>query len=83
MRITRSNIGTYLFDYQLAIVGKTRVDTIDDDKWRFNITITREQFEMFKNDSVKLIMKTFRCNKTKALANFQWFNEMFGLRIKG
>lgn len=83
IKITRSNIGEHLFDYQLSLVGKTRLNTIDDDRWRFNITITREQFEMFKNYSVKLMMKTFRCNKTKALNNFQWFNEMFGLRIKG
>ena len=82
-KITRSNIGSHLFDYQLSLVGKTRVDTINDSNWRFNITITRSQHEQFRKYSIKLMMKTFRFNKTKAIANFEWFNSMFGLRIKG
>jgi len=82
-KITRSNIGTHLFDYQLEMIGKTRLDVVDDDRWRFNLTVTREQREEFKKYAVPLLMKTFRFPKKKALDTFNWFIEMFGLRIKG
>lgn len=82
-KITRSNIGEHLFDYQLSMVGKTRMNTLDDDRWRFNITMTREQHIQFKKYAVSLMMKTFRIPKPKATKNFEWFNGMFGLRLKG
>jgi len=65
------------------MVGKTMMDTLDDDKWYFNITMTLAQFEEFKKYSVKLIKKVFRCNTKRALSTFDWFNLAFGLRIKG
>lgn len=82
-KITRSNIGDHLFDKQLEMVGKTRVDIIDDDRWRFNITMTRDQYWEFRAYAIKLLMKTFRVTKPKATKNFEWFIEMFGLRLKG
>lgn len=82
-RITRSNIGNHLFDYQLKIVGKKRIDIIDDDRWRFNITMTRNQYNEFRVYAIKLLMKTFKFRKEKAIRSFDWFIEMFGLRIKG
>ena len=82
-KITRSSIGEHLFDYQLQMVGKTRMNIIDDDRWRFNITMTREQREQFKKYAVPLLMKTFRINRTKAVYNYEWFIQMFGVRLKG
>lgn len=64
------------------MVGKSMMDTLDDDKWYFNITMTTEQFTEFKKYSIKLIKKIFKCNTTKALRTFDWFNLEFGLRIK-
>ena len=81
-KITRENITRHLIEYQLAMVGKSMMDTLDDDKWYFNITMTTEQFEEFKKYSIKLIKKIFKCNTTKALRTFDWFNLEFGLRIK-
>lgn len=80
--INRENITKHLIEYQLEMVGKSMMDTLDDDKWYFNITMTTEQFEEFKKYSIKLIKKVFKCNTTKALRTFDWFNLTFGLRIK-
>ena len=81
-KITRENITRHLIEYQLAMVGKSMMDTLDDDKWYFNITMTREQFEEFKLYAVKLIRKTFKCNKLNGEKRFDSFNLALGLRIK-
>lgn len=82
VKITRDNISRHLVEYELAMVGKTMMDTFNDDKWYFNITMTREQFAEFKLYAVKLIRKTFKCNKLKGEKIFDSFNLGFGLRIK-
>lgn len=81
-KITRDNITKHLIEYQLAMVGKSLIDTLDDDLWYFNITMTTQQHIEFKIYAVKLIRKIFRCNKSKGENTFDWFNLQFGLRIK-
>jgi hypothetical protein len=82
VKITRDNIIRHLVEYELNMVGKTMMDTFNDDKWYFNITMTREQFVEFKLYAVKLIRKTFKCNKLNGEARFDSFNLSLGLRIK-
>jgi hypothetical protein len=81
-KVNRDNITRHLVEYQLAMVGKTMLDTLDDDKWYFNITMTQEQHEEFKRYAIPLLKKIFKFNKTKADATFNWFNLAYGLRIK-
>lgn len=81
--VKRENIADYLFDYQLKIIGATRMSIIDDDRWRSHFTMTRVQYGIFRDYAVALMMKTFRCNKTKARSIFEWYWEMFGVRLKG
>jgi hypothetical protein len=81
-KVKRENIGDHLFTFELDIIGKTRLDIIDDDRWFYHFTMTREQYIIFKDYAVSLMMKTFRCNKNKALQNFEWYWQMFGVRIK-
>lgn len=81
-KINRENIAKHLVEYELNMVGKTIEDTIDDDKWFFNFTMTSDQFEEFKKYAVDLIKKTFKCSKKRAERNFEWFNLGYGLRIK-
>lgn len=81
-KITRKNIGSHLFDYQLEMIGKTRVDIIDDDRWRFNNTMTLKQLEEFKEYSINLLQKTFKYRKQKAVDTFEWFRMQYGIRIK-
>jgi hypothetical protein len=82
VKITRDNITKHLVEYQLQMVGKTLLDTLDDDNWYFNITMTQTEYEEFRKYAVKLIRKTFRCNKLRGESTFDWFNMQFGLRIK-
>ena len=82
IKITRENIAKHLVEYELEMVGKTLMDTLDDDKWFFNNTMTTIQFEEFQKYALALIRKTFKCNKTNATKTFDWFNLQFGLRIK-
>jgi len=82
VKITRDNITKHLVEYQLQMVGKTLLHTLDDDNWYFNITMTQTEYEEFRKYAVKLIRKTFRCNRVKGEKTFDWFNLQFGLRIK-
>lgn len=81
-KINRENITRHLIEYQLNMIGKTMLDTIDDDEWYFNNTMTSEQFEEFKKYSIALLQKIFKFNKNKTLETFNWFNFAYGLRIK-
>lgn len=81
-KITRENITKHLIEYQLNLIGKDLLCTLDDDKWWFNNTMTTVQHEEFKKYAVKLIRKIFKCNKLKGEKTFEWFNGAFGLRIK-
>jgi hypothetical protein len=81
-KVNRENITRHLIEYQLEMVGKTMLDTLDDDKWYFNITMTKEQHDEFKRYAIPLLKKIFKFNKTKADSTFDWFNLAYGLRIK-
>ena len=80
--INRSNITRHLIEYQLDMVGKRLVETLDDDKWYFNWTMTTSQHSDFKKYSIKMLKKVFKFNTNKAKETFNWFNLQFGLRIK-
>lgn len=80
--INRVTITKHLVEYQLEMIGRSLMDTLDDDQWYFNFTMTREQHLAFKKYALRLIKKVFKCNTTKALDTFEWFHENLGLRIK-
>ena len=79
----RATMIQHLLEYQFKMVGKTFIDTMDDDRWKFNWTMTRKQKEEFKKYAVPALKKVFRCNTKKATLTFEWFEETFGLRLKG
>lgn len=81
-KVTRENIEKYLLEYQLEMVGKHLIDTLDDDKWYFNITMTTPQREAFRKHAIKTIQKVLKCNTTKAYGIFDHFVSTLGLRIK-
>jgi len=82
LKITRENIGSHLLDYQLTLLGKTRVDMIDDDKWRIHWVITFEQYCQFHDYTIPLIKKVFHCNRVKAEHTFSWFFGQFGVKLE-
>lgn len=81
-KVNRANITRHLIEYQLDMVGKRLVDTLDDDMWYFNWTMTQEQHEEFKRYAIPLLKKIFKFNKARAESTFGWFDLQFGLRIK-
>ena len=81
-KVTRENLEKYLLEYQLEMVGKHLIDTLDDDKWYFNITMTMLQREQFRKHAIKTIQKVLKCNTTKAYGIFDHFAANLGLRIK-
>jgi hypothetical protein len=81
-KIDRNNITRHLLEYQLNMVNKTIKDTLDDDLWYFNWTITTEQEQLFKKYAIALLKKTFKFNKVKAEKTFDWFILNYGLRTK-
>jgi|TARA_R100000084_G_scaffold109265_2_gene75106 hypothetical protein len=80
--INRGNIMRHLIEYQLDMVGKRLVDTLDDDKWYFNWTMTSKQRIEFNKYAIRTMKKVFKFNTNKAKACLDWFLEQFGLRIK-
>jgi hypothetical protein len=81
-KITRENVAMHLVEYQLRMVNKSIIDMVNDDQWRFNITLTAIQTEQFKQYAISLLKKTFKCNKSIASSIFEWFNVLYSLRIK-
>lgn len=82
-KVNRENITRHLIEKELEMVGKTMMDTLDDDLWYFNITMTQQQYWEFKKYTIKLIKKIFKCNTQRAADTFEWFYRAFGLRVKG
>ena len=79
----RELLWDHVFGYMLMLVNREPIEIIDNDKWRFDWTLTREEKNRFSVYTVKLIMKSFRCNKSKAVEAFELFYSNYGLRIKG
>jgi hypothetical protein len=82
-KLTRENLVQHLVDYELNMVGKTRLNAIDDDRWYFNFTMTRKQHNEFKVYAIKLIRKIYKCNRLRGEKWFDQFDMAYGLRIKG
>lgn len=69
-KINRTNIERHLVVYELKMVGKTLIDTIGNDKWFFDFTMTTEQETEFHDYAIKLIRKVFKCRKENAEKTF-------------
>jgi hypothetical protein len=55
----------HLVEYQLRMVEKSLINMVDDDQWRFNITLTAIQSEQY---AITVLKKTFKCNKSIAIS---------------
>ena len=73
MRVNRYNLEHYLFEKQLSIIGKTIKDALENPNWRNEWGIPTEDLENFKKESVPLIKKTLKINRTKAEGVLDWF----------
>ena len=81
-KITRENISDHLLEYQLAFANKTLQEAKDNPNWLKEWSISRQDYDKFKEYAVMLIKKVFRCNTNRAKGTFAWFDLQFGLTVK-
>ena len=81
MSTNRETLAAELFNKQLEILGKTRMEVVDDDKWR-KWQMSAEDFDAYQKWAISLIKKVLKCNTKKAQMVFDWFYSMFGVKIK-
>jgi hypothetical protein len=82
MGINRENITEHLIEYQLKMINQSLEIIEKDPEWYSNFSMTKDQHEEFKKYAISLIKKVFKCNKSKAVNTFNWFDFEFGLRIE-
>jgi aminoglycoside/choline kinase family phosphotransferase len=80
-KITKQNLAEHLIQKQLEYVGKTIEDIKLDEKWYNNNTLTKEQYEEWKDYSLKLIKKTIKYRKSIVEREFAMFDLMYGLKV--
>jgi hypothetical protein len=80
-KITKQNLAEHLIQKQLEYVGKTIEDIKSDEKWYNNNTLTKEQYEEWKDYSLKLIKKTIKYRKSIVEREFAMFDLMYGLKV--
>ena len=78
----RENIAENLLKKMLQYNSLSMEETLNP-LYRFNNTLTREQYSQFKEEGIEMIQKALKINKRKAISAFNWFYNNFGLRIKG
>jgi len=77
----REEINRKLVTMQMELIGKTYQDAMDTPEFWRVYTLTTEQTETWRKDAIKLIQKTFKCNRKKALLTMNMFELQLGLRI--
>ena len=81
-KLTEQTIAMHLINEQLAYVGKTWDEVKDDPEWYSNNQLTEQQFNNWKEYSVKTIQKVYKFDKQQAEYEFSWFNLGYGLSVK-
>jgi hypothetical protein len=71
----------HLIEYMIGIDGHKLTETLENQKWHEEWTLTTKQYIEFHKYSIPIIKKVFRCNKKKAETTFEWFYGTFGLKI--
>jgi hypothetical protein len=80
--VNRKNAAHHLFDYELELIGKTRVDLLDVEDFKKEWSLTRNQYDIFREYSINTLKKVYKFRKERALETFEWFYKEFGLKIK-
>lgn len=78
----REEINRKLVSMQMELIGLTYEDAMDTPEFWRVYTLTTEQTEAWRKDAIKLIQKTFKCNRKKALLTMNMFELQLGLRIQ-
>jgi hypothetical protein len=77
----REEINRKLVSMQMELIGLTYEDAMATPEFWRVYTLTTEQTEMWRKDAMKLIQKTFKCNRRRAELIMATFEVNLGLRI--
>ena len=77
----REEINKTLVSMQMEKIGLTYEDALNTPEFWRVYTLTTEQSEEWRKDALKIIQKTFKCNKKVAEKIRGWFELNLGLRI--
>ena len=80
-KATRVNMIEHLIECQIGLIDKTIEDTVENENWINDWTMSQRQKDDFEKYSIPIIKKVFRCNTFKATKTYDWFIENFGLNI--
>lgn len=76
----REEINRKLVSMQMELIGLTYEDAMATPEFWRVYTLTTEQTEMWRKDAMKLIQKTFKCNRRRAELIMATFEVNLGLR---
>jgi len=76
----REEINRKLVSMQMELIGLTYEDAMNTPEFWRVYTLTTEQIEAWRKDALKLIQKTFKCNKKRAEMTLGMFELNLGLR---
>lgn len=76
----REEINRKLVSMQMELIGLTYEDAMKTPEFWRVYTLTSEQTELWRKDAIKLIQKTFKCNRKKAEITMSVFEVTLGLR---
>jgi len=77
----REEINRKLVSMQMEMIGKTYQDAMDTPEFWRVYTLTTAQTEAWRKDALKLIQKTFKCNRRRGEMTLGMFELNLGLRI--
>lgn len=77
----REEINRKLVSMQMELIGLSYEDAMNTPEFWRVYTLTTEQAEAWRKDALKLIQKTFKCNKKRAEMTLGMFELNLGLRI--
>ena len=78
----REEINRKLVSMQMELIGLTYEDAMNTPEFWRVYTLTTEQAITWRKGALKLIQKTFKCNKRKAEITMAAFEINLGLRIE-
>lgn len=81
-KVTKDTIAIHLVNEQLAYVNKTWDDVKDDPEWFRNNTLTKKQYNEWKDYSIKVIQDVYKFDYQQASLEFSWFDMGYGLSVK-
>jgi hypothetical protein len=82
MNSKKDKVVLEILNKQLSYFNKTLDDVKNNEKWYEEDSLTKKQYEEWKNFSIELLRKKLKFNKTFAIKQFSWINFMWGLKIK-